>query len=142
MRALQSTPLPTPSTRQPSQGTVSVSGIELDPTQRSIRLSDVARLKIIPRRADGKRISIKSVYRWALRGVRGVRLECFRTPSGLTTTIELVVRFLQDLNEAGPSRPSLTTAQRSRQIQSAHEHLTDLLDTKLVDHGGTKGGDR
>jgi hypothetical protein len=48
----------------------------------------------LPRRADGERVSVATVYRWATAGACGVRLRRFRVgPRGYATTAQELERF-------------------------------------------------
>ena len=55
-----------------------------------------------PRRRMGRKVSIATIYRWAARGVRGVRLETLQTPGGLVTSRQAFQRFLEALTERSP----------------------------------------
>jgi hypothetical protein len=48
-----------------------------------IRLSDVPKLKCMPPGKDGKRISLATIYRWALGGTGGIKLETLKVPSAV-----------------------------------------------------------
>jgi len=49
-----------------------------------------------PRRR-GKKVHVSTVFRWALRGCRGIRLEVVDTPSGLCTSLPALQRFFDRL---------------------------------------------
>jgi len=66
--------------------------------EKPIRLGDVA--KHVPRRPNGRRMSIQSIFRWTTAGVAGVRLRRFRAPGCWATTVEEVHRFLAAVTEA------------------------------------------
>ncbi len=62
-----------------------------------IPLSEVA--NFVPRRR-GKPINLSTVYRWVVRGIRGVRLERVQI-GGLTyTSVEAIERFFETLTLA------------------------------------------
>ena len=47
----------------------------------------------LPKRRGGKRPHIATLYRWAQRGVRGVRLETIQVGGTLCTSVEALQRF-------------------------------------------------
>jgi len=49
-----------------------------------------------PRRR-GRKVHVSTVFRWALRGCRGIRLEVMDTPSGLCTSLPALQRFFERL---------------------------------------------
>lgn len=52
----------------------------------------------VPVRADGRRTSVATIYRWTTGGVQGVRLRRFRGGGrGWCTTVEELQRFLAAL---------------------------------------------
>lgn len=59
-------------------------------------------------RRPGKRVNVATVYRWARRGVRGVRLEAVAVGGMLKTSREAVLRFLERLNarRSGAGEPA------------------------------------
>jgi len=96
--------------------------------EQLIRLSDVP--KYIPPNAKGTRVSLPTIYRWTLRGVRGVRLECLQGPSGKATSLEAIQRFLQHLTQCSTpvSSPPVRTPRKRRQdIQQAEDFLNNEL---------------
>ena len=59
-------------------------------------LSQAARLGIFCR--GGRQPRRETIYRWAIRGCRGIKLETLRMPAGLATTEAAGRRFLSRLN--------------------------------------------
>lgn len=57
-----------------------------------VPLNDVPAM--LPVRPNGKRVHISAVYRWASKGVRGVRLQTVRIAGVLYTTREAVEDFI------------------------------------------------
>lgn|GEM_PF-822358 len=49
-----------------------------------------------PRRR-GRKVHVSTIFRWALRGCRGIRLEVLDTPSGLCTSLPALQRFFDQL---------------------------------------------
>ena len=73
-------------------------------TETPIPLAQVAHLPCIPRRR-GKtgRLHPSTVWRWALKGVRGVRLEVVRVGGTLCTSAQALQRFFDRLADASPT---------------------------------------
>jgi len=99
-----------------------------------IRLGDVPKLKCLPPGKDGKRIHLSTVYRWALGGTGGVKLETLKVGGSFCTSVEALQRFFDALTTygvgAGQATPFSTpavTATRQRQIEAASRRVDDLL---------------
>ncbi|MCK5941509.1 MAG: DUF1580 domain-containing protein [Planctomycetes bacterium] len=60
-------------------------------SEQAVLISDVP--NILPRSASGRRVHVATVYRWAQRGLRGVRLRTFRCGARLATTREELSRW-------------------------------------------------
>ena len=57
--------------------------------------------KLLPRRPNGKRLHISTVYRWAQRGVRdGIRLETLRIGGTTYTSRQALQRFAEALSSS------------------------------------------
>lgn len=65
--------------------------LPLDPA-KFVPLSDVPAM--LPARPNGRKVHISAVYRWASKGVKGVRLETVRIAGALFTTREAVEDFI------------------------------------------------
>ena len=65
--------------------------LPLDPA-KFVPLSDVPGM--LPLRLNGRKVHISAVYRWASKGVRGVRLQTVRIAGALFTTREAVEDFI------------------------------------------------
>lgn len=61
--------------------------------------------KFIPPARGGKRRNKATVYRYALKGSRGVRLETWRLPDGLYTSLAAWDRFVEHLTKTSGYRP-------------------------------------
>jgi hypothetical protein len=97
-------------------------------SEHLIAIRDVP--KILPARGNGKHIHISAVYRWLLRGVRGVRLETIRIGGTSYTSSEAVQRFAEHLsrpNTSGTSSHAVTSANRRRQIEEASRRVAAIL---------------
>jgi hypothetical protein len=83
--------------------------------------------------AKREQINVSTAWRWCLRGVKGVRLECFSVGGRKFTTDESFRRFVEATTAAAggqpaPTTPAPTTRQRERQIAAAN----DILDAAGV----------
>lgn len=92
-----------------------------------IDLRAACREKVFRNATTGKPLHISGMYRHVMRGARSVngervRLEFIRTPGGLRTSREAIVRFISALTvDVAQSLP--TTAARRRQVKSAENEL-------------------
>ena len=83
--------------------------------EQLIALADVP--AILPKRRSGKRIHLSCVYRWAQRGLRGIRLETLQCGGTKVTSKKALARFFQQLDESPPQRTeSRTSRSRRRQM--------------------------
>ncbi|MCE5268690.1 MAG: DUF1580 domain-containing protein [Planctomycetaceae bacterium] len=96
-----------------------------------LSLADAA--KTLPFRRSGKRPNISTLYRWALRGIRSIRLETVLIGGQRCTSKEALARFFQRLTrEAGgdadtPTFPAVrSAARRERAAARASEELERL----------------
>lgn len=108
-----------------------------------IPLSQVPR--IFPTRSNGKTVHISAVYRWAQRGVRGVRLETLKVGGTSYTSIEAVQRFAEELTRASRpssgdlSEPAPSRARAMRSSASRLEFELNLPPGRLSSRIGAKG---
>jgi hypothetical protein len=83
--------------------------------------------KVLPRRRQGKKPHFSTVWRWAMKGCRGVRLETIRVGGTLCTSREALQRFFDQLSApdgvAVPVQPYRTPAARLRQQRQAEIEL-------------------
>ena len=86
--------------------------------------------RLLPPRPNGKRIHFSAVYRWTLRGVRGVRLESIRIGGTTYTSAEALQRFgeRQAASRPGPAgcEPA-TPSVRKRQMERAAQEAEAIL---------------
>ena len=96
-----------------------------DPSEEQpIPLTRVPKMvRWLPRRRKGKRPHVSTIFRWALRGVRGIRLETIRIGGTLCTSEEALVRFFQRLSGEEPALPTKTSRARRREIARAEREL-------------------
>ena len=91
-----------------------------------ITLTEAA--KRLPGR-NGKRLHVSSVFRWAERGVHGIRLEVIKIGGATCTSEEALQRFAERLTAGrdGQHTPVCrTTKQRERASARADRELTEM----------------
>lgn len=88
---------------------------------------------------NGKRVHSTSVWRWARKGLRGVRLDCLRIGGRFVTSMEAVERFTEALANVpvGPvdsasRRPLVKPKRRSK---SRHDRAVGRSHARLVAAG-------
>jgi Protein of unknown function (DUF1580) len=91
--------------------------------EQLIALSDVP--KHLPARRGGKKVHVSSVFRWAQRGCKGVKLEALQAGGTKVTSAEALQRFFEKLTAAasGEPLPVRSSAAQSRAIKSAAAEL-------------------
>ena len=80
----------------------------------------------LPRRRQGKKAHTATVYRWAQRGLRGVRLETLRVGGTLCTSREALQRFFERLTDTDSPPPSVPSVSRKASIEKADAELARL----------------
>jgi hypothetical protein len=70
---------------------------------------------------SGGQLDIGTIRRWALRGVRGVKLETLRIGGSVCTSEQAVVRFVERLSN--PDAPHLPSHQHRRAATDADRRL-------------------
>lgn len=93
-------------------------------TETPLYLADVpAYLPKHPR--SGKRVALQAIYRWARRGVGGVKLEVVVIGGTMATTVEALNRFVAECTAAklGTAPAPRTSKQRERAIAAAEREL-------------------
>ena len=71
----------------------------------------------------GKRLSLATLHRWRLHGVRGVRLETILIGGLRYVSRESIARFIERQNAGESPVPSISPAQRKRQAEAAQREL-------------------
>jgi len=91
-----------------------------------IPLRQAARL--LPKRRAGKPAHVATLYRWAQRGLRGVRLETIQVGGTLCTTREALQRFFDRLSKDPEPETARerSSAARERAAQRVDEELERL----------------
>lgn len=77
--------------------------------QQLIRLSDVPKLKWLPRRRGGKRLNVATVFRWAQRGLKGVKLKTVSAGGAKCTTETDIRDFFAELSDRTSAEPRRAT---------------------------------
>lgn len=89
-----------------------------------IPLMQVPRLSWLPRRRNGKRLHVSTVFRWAQRGLHGVRLPVTQCGGTKCTTEADLRQFFAQLSAGGGDAPQVrTSAQRRRAMDRANREL-------------------
>jgi len=78
-------------------------------------------IRWLPRRRRGRKLNIATVFRWAQRGLRGVRLETISIGGTKCTSEEALKRFFARLSSFGASPES--PRQRELEIEVAEQVL-------------------
>ena len=78
----------------------------------------------IPARRKGKKVAVSTPWRWAKKGVRGVRLETLQVGGTRCTSLEAIQRFCDRLTALGDD-PALPTPSRCQDaaLQRAEREL-------------------
>ncbi|MFO1006974.1 MAG: DUF1580 domain-containing protein [Planctomycetaceae bacterium] len=71
----------------------------------------------------GKRLSLATLHRWRLHGVRGTRLETILVGGMRYVSREAISRFIERQNADENAVPGITLAQRNRQAEAAQKEL-------------------
>ena len=87
-----------------------------------IRLQDVR--EYLPSSRKGKKLSKAVCFRWAAKGVRGVRLETLHVGAGRMTSLEALQRFADARGEASAPTAQQDTAQSRTRARKAADELT------------------
>lgn len=101
-----------------------LSMIQID-SERLIALADVP--AILPRRRGGKRVNSSCIYRWAQRGLRGIRLETLQCGGTKVTSKEALARFfrrLEDVNPVYAESVTPLTGRRQREHGQDDQYMT------------------
>ena len=89
-----------------------------------LTLADAARY--VPRRRRGRKVHVSTLYRWAQRGIRGIKLETLRLGGGLVTSVEALQRFAERLTSVDGAPVTRSEPQRRRDTAWAEAELEKL----------------
>jgi type IV secretory pathway TrbF-like protein len=73
----------------------------------------------------GRRLSLQTLHRWRLSGVRGVRLETCVVGGLRYVSRESIFRFIAAQNASESPAPAITAKQRRTQAESANRVLQE-----------------
>ena len=73
----------------------------------------------------GKRLSLATLHRWRLPGVRGTRLETCLIGGSRYTSAAAISRFIAAQNATDSPAPTITPSQRRRQAETANRVLQE-----------------
>jgi hypothetical protein len=96
-------------------------------SEKPISLTEAA--KLMPAARNGKRCHPSTIFRWAMKGVRGVRLEVLRLGGRLITSREALQRFAEALSadlEQAPRPAPRSPAKRRRASERAAAELEKI----------------
>lgn len=94
--------------------------------EKLIPLYKVPKFDWMPRHDDGTPYAAQAVHNWAVRGIRGVRLEILNVGGIRHTTEEAVLRFFEKITVPIQRPQSVTPAEARRAHQSAKERLAAM----------------
>lgn len=92
--------------------------------------------------AAAKRVGVhvSTVWRWALRGCRGHKLETQAVGWQRFTSVEALKRFVDRINEGASTSPKPRSAKRrQREIEQAERELGDLRGQGMLAHPAAQG---
>ena len=101
----------------------------IDPLTEDL-ISMTEATSMFPRNTRGRKIDVKSVYRYVKSGCRGVILESLKTPQ-LVTSRQAIARFMQRLSERDkaslPTPGAISARKQTSQTHQAVERELDRL---------------
>ncbi len=85
--------------------------------------------EIIPRPRGGRKLAISTVYRWATRGCRGVKLEVLRAGGTMCTTRSAVLRFYDGVTRVAPNQIEMESTRSSAgtKLAGVDRQLDEIL---------------
>ena len=95
--------------------------MSIDPTNETLIPFNSAR-EAFP---GGKRLSLATLHRWRLNGVRGTRLETILIGGSRFTSAEAIARFIGNQNPAESAEPAITGRQRRTMAETANKLLAE-----------------
>ena len=87
--------------------------------EKLLTFSEVA--SILPRRRRGRKTAVTTIYRWASRGLHGVRLETIQVGGSLCTSREALQRFFQQLDRSSASAAAPARVKEAKEQATAAE---------------------
>ena len=95
--------------------------MSIDPTNETLIPFNSAR-EAFP---GGKRLSLATVHRWRVQGVRGTKLETILIGGSRYTSAEAIQRFIAAQNPAESPEPAITGKQRRAMAETANRLLAE-----------------
>jgi hypothetical protein len=93
-------------------------------TERPFPLAKAAKHQLFRGKSrDGRSLNFSTVWRWALNGIRGVKLETVRVGNTLCTTEPAMQRFIERLSNPDAGDIAETPAMRRRAHEAAVKEL-------------------
>jgi hypothetical protein len=97
-----------------------------DPTtEPPIPLMEVPRIPWMPRRRGNRKVNISTVFRWAQRGLRGIKLETIQLGGTKCTSEAALQRFFASLTDAAAPQTAPTPRVRRQQLAQTDRELTE-----------------
>jgi hypothetical protein len=93
-------------------------------SENVLSLTDAAAM--LPRRRAGRKPHISTLYRWAQRGVRGVRLEILKVGATTCTSTEALQRFCERLTGGENVGIVRTSKQRQKRLAKVQQELAAI----------------
>lgn len=91
-------------------------------SERLIPLRDIPQLGILPPRRSGSRLNVSTIYRWALHGQRGVKLESLKIGGQRVTSLNALQTFCSALahtcSDSAPQSNPKSTNERRKEVGS------------------------
>jgi hypothetical protein len=81
--------------------------------------------KHVPSRRQGKKTAVSTIWRWAMKGIRGVKLETIMIGGTRCTSLQALQRFFEQVTEVtnGTTAMPSTSRRRQSQLQAAEAEL-------------------
>ena len=90
-----------------------------------VSLTEAAKSKHLPRRRQGKRPHVATLFRWATRGCRGIVLETIQCGGTRCTSVQALQRFFERCTDPSAPPGPIATRAREREIGKAERELAD-----------------
>ena len=97
--------------------------------------------KYLPRRSNNKPVHVATVYRWALKGLDGTKLETIKVGSTTYTSTQAVQRFANILTRGSAPTP-VTSVSRNRQAQARRAGQEIRKQLGITNHPGRNSSGR
>ncbi len=95
-----------------------------------LTITEASKLPMFSRRRRGRPINVSTIWRWAKRGVRGIRLETELQGGMRLTSEEALIRFFTALQAIRDGAPVVPRGRTPKQRQQASERAGAELDRR------------